>query len=126
MWFSSNEKLEKNWKPVFFNPLEWSKYFLSLLPLSSLSLSLSLSLRFPLFGGWQTRYYIGYNLPSYEYLYHSGSQFLLNMRLVDHVMDDQLVQDLTLRIVLPEGAKLVCFLNFCSVWNLINVGFLIL
>ncbi|CAI8038564.1 Dolichyl-diphosphooligosaccharide--protein glycosyltransferase subunit 1 [Geodia barretti] len=47
--------------------------------------------------------------PSYEYLYHSGSQFLLNMRLVDHVMDDQLVQDLTLRIVLPEGAKNIVF-----------------
>ena len=61
--------------------------------------------RFPLFGGWQTRYYIGYNLPSYEYLYHSGSHFLLSMRVMDHVMDDQLVRDLTLRIVLPEGAK---------------------
>jgi oligosaccharyltransferase complex subunit alpha (ribophorin I) len=70
---------------------------------------LELRPRFPLFGGWQTRYYIGYNLPSYEYLYHSGSQFLLRMRLVDHVMDDQLIQDLTLRVVLPEGAKNIVF-----------------
>ena len=61
--------------------------------------------RFPLFGGWQTRYYIGYNLPSYEYLYRSGSHYLLNMRLLDHVMDDQVVGKITLRIVLPEGAK---------------------
>ena len=22
--------------------------------------------RFPLFGGWKTKYYIGYNIPSYE------------------------------------------------------------
>lgn len=70
---------------------------------------LELRPRFPLFGGWQTRYYIGYNLPSYEYLYHSGSQFLLRMRLVDHVMDDQLIGEFTLRIVLPEGAKNIGF-----------------
>lgn len=28
--------------------------------------------RFPLFGGWKTHYLIGYNLPSYEYLYTLG------------------------------------------------------
>ena len=28
--------------------------------------------RFPLFGGWKTHYYIGYNLPSYECLYNKG------------------------------------------------------
>lgn len=28
--------------------------------------------RFPLFGGWKTHYIIGYNLPSYEYLYNLG------------------------------------------------------
>ncbi|CAB1353504.1 unnamed protein product [Coregonus sp. 'balchen'] len=30
--------------------------------------------RFPLFGGWKTHYIIGYNLPSYEYLYTLGDQ----------------------------------------------------
>lgn len=29
--------------------------------------------RFPLFGGWKTHYLIGYNLPSYEYLYNLGT-----------------------------------------------------
>lgn len=33
--------------------------------------------RFPLFGGWKTHYIIGYNLPSYEYLYTLGASFLL-------------------------------------------------
>lgn len=28
--------------------------------------------RFPLFGGWKTQYYIGYNVPSYEYLHSRG------------------------------------------------------
>ena len=29
------------------------------------------------------------------------------MRLVDHVFDDQLVEKLTIKIILPEGAKSV-------------------
>lgn len=33
--------------------------------------------RFPLFGGWKTHYIIGYNLPSYEYLYTLGASFAL-------------------------------------------------
>jgi len=33
---------------------------------------LELRPRFPLFGGWKTNYYIGYNVPSYQYLYHTG------------------------------------------------------
>lgn len=60
--------------------------------------------RFPLFGGWKTNYYIGYNVPSYEYLFASGSSFVLRMRLLDHVFDNMVIDALTLRIVLPEGA----------------------
>ena len=37
------------------------------------SVELELRPRFPLFGGWKTHYYIGYNVPSYQYLYNSGS-----------------------------------------------------
>ena len=61
--------------------------------------------RFPLFGGRQTRYYYGYNLPSYKYLYHHGNQYLLKICLLDHVVDDQFIQRLTVKIILPEGAK---------------------
>ena len=35
-------------------------------------IELELRPRFPLFGGWKTNYYIGYNVPSYQYLYHTG------------------------------------------------------
>ena len=28
--------------------------------------------RFPLFGGWKTHYLVGYNVPSYEYLFYKG------------------------------------------------------
>lgn len=61
--------------------------------------------RFPLFGGWKTHYIVGYNLPSYEYLYTLGDHYALKMRLVDHVYDDQVIDSLTVKLILPEGAR---------------------
>jgi len=69
------------------------------------AVELELRPRFPLFGGWKTLYFIGYNVPSYEYLYTKGDNMALNMRLIDHIFDDMLVEDFTLKIILPEGAK---------------------
>jgi oligosaccharyltransferase complex subunit alpha (ribophorin I) len=68
------------------------------------SVELNLKLRFPLFGGWKTRYTIGYNVPSYEYLYNSGDQYILDMRLIDHIYDDMVVDEMTVQIILPEGS----------------------
>ncbi|TRZ01828.1 hypothetical protein DNTS_026176 [Danionella cerebrum] len=61
--------------------------------------------RFPLFGGWKTHYIIGYNLPSYEYLYNMGDQYALKLRLVDHVYDEQVIDQMTVKLILPEGAR---------------------
>ncbi|XP_043934347.1 dolichyl-diphosphooligosaccharide--protein glycosyltransferase subunit 1 [Protopterus annectens] len=69
------------------------------------SVDMEIRPRFPLFGGWKTHYVIGYNLPSYEYLYNLGDQYALKMRFVDHVFDDQVIDSLTVKIILPEGAK---------------------
>ncbi|KAM4650834.1 LOW QUALITY PROTEIN: dolichyl-diphosphooligosaccharide--protein glycosyltransferase subunit 1 [Discoglossus pictus] len=69
------------------------------------SVEMEIRPRFPLFGGWKTHYMIGYNLPSYEYLYNLGDQYSLKMRLIDHVFDEQVVDSLTVKIILPEGAK---------------------
>lgn len=73
------------------------------------SVEVELRPRFPLFGGWQTRYYLGYNLPAYQYLYNKGDNYVLKMRVVDHVFDDFVVDDLLLKIILPEGAKNIKF-----------------
>lgn len=73
------------------------------------SVEVELRPRFPLFGGWQTRYFLGYNLPAYQYLYNKGDQFILKMRVVDHVFDDFVVDSLVLKVVLPEGAKDIKF-----------------
>lgn len=34
-----------------------------------------------------------------------GDQYALKMRLVDHVYDDQVIDSMTVKIILPEGAK---------------------
>ncbi|XP_063282311.1 dolichyl-diphosphooligosaccharide--protein glycosyltransferase subunit 1 [Pelobates fuscus] len=69
------------------------------------SVEMEIRPRFPLFGGWKTHYLIGYNLPSYEYLYNLGDQYALKIRFIDHVFDEQVVDALTVKIILPEGAK---------------------
>ncbi|XP_015514091.1 dolichyl-diphosphooligosaccharide--protein glycosyltransferase subunit 1 [Neodiprion pinetum] len=71
------------------------------------AVELNLRPRFPLFGGWKTHYVIGYNVPSYEYLFNSGDEYLLRMRLLDHVFDDMVVEELVTKIILPEGSHSV-------------------
>lgn len=61
--------------------------------------------RFPLFGGWKTKYTIGYNVPSYQYLFNSGDNYALKMRFVDHVYDDVVIDQMTFKIILPEGSS---------------------
>lgn len=69
------------------------------------SVELNLRPRFPLFGGWKTRYTIGYNVPSYEYLYSSGDEYILDMRLLDHIYDDMVVDEMVVKVILPEGSR---------------------
>lgn len=69
------------------------------------SVELDLRPRFPLFGGWKTHYTLGYNVPSYEYLYHSGDNYKLKMRLIDHIFDDMIVEEVVTKIILPEGSE---------------------
>ncbi|XP_067928815.1 dolichyl-diphosphooligosaccharide--protein glycosyltransferase subunit 1-like [Watersipora subatra] len=69
------------------------------------AVELELRPRFPLFGGWKTHYVIGYNVPSYQYLWtDGGNDFSLKMPFVDHIFDNQVVDDMTVKIILPEGS----------------------
>jgi len=69
------------------------------------SVELDLRPRFPLFGGWKTHYTIGYNVPSFEYLFNTGDQYVLKMRVIDHVFDDMVIEKATVKIILPEGSS---------------------
>jgi len=61
--------------------------------------------RFPLFGGWRTNYILGYNVPSYEFIFSSGSDYALKIRLVDHLWDNSVIENLRVKIVLPETSR---------------------
>jgi oligosaccharyltransferase complex subunit alpha (ribophorin I) len=76
---------------------------------------LELRPRFPLFGGWKTHYTIGYNLPVYQYLYNKGNDFVLKMKLIDHIFEDQYVENAVIRIILPEHANNIEFVAPYSV-----------
>lgn len=65
---------------------------------------LDLRPRFPLFGGWKTHYLLGYTLPANDYLFNDGNQFVMRLPFVNHVYDNSLIEDYTVRVVLPEGA----------------------
>lgn len=68
------------------------------------SVEVDLRPRYPLFGGWKTYYTLGYNVPSYEYLFHSGNNYLLKKRVIDHIFNDMQVDELVTKIILPEGS----------------------
>lgn len=50
---------------------------------------------------------------SHYFFYLLGDQYALKMRLVDHVYDDQVIDSLTVKIILPEGARSV-LTNLCE------------
>jgi oligosaccharyltransferase complex subunit alpha (ribophorin I) len=69
--------------------------------------------RFPLFGGWNTQFTIGYNLPASSVLSVNSDDgtFVLKMPLAGSTYEDLCVSSLTLRVLLPEGAELIKFEN---------------
>ncbi|VDL67174.1 unnamed protein product [Nippostrongylus brasiliensis] len=72
------------------------------------SVEVDIKPRYPIFGGWKTSYVIGYNVPSFEYLYNKGNEYALKMRVLDHVFDNIVVEKLTTKIVLPELVRWLC------------------
>lgn len=82
------------------------------------SVELDLRPRFPLFGGWKSHYTLGYNVPSFEYLFSSGDQYLLKMRVIDHVFDDMVIEKATTKIILPEFATNIKLITPYSVTRL--------
>jgi len=60
--------------------------------------------RFPLFGGWKTEFYIGYNVPIQDVLSNSGSRFKLDA-LFGTPFDETVIDSYVLKVILPEGAS---------------------
>jgi len=67
--------------------------------------------RYPLFGGWKASFYMGYNLPIQSYLFTDASDsslYVLNITFAN-TLDDVVIENLIVRIILPEGAKNIKF-----------------
>lgn len=70
-------------------------------------LIVTLKPRFPLFGGWKTYYKLGYQLPLSEVTSKSGTGHSLKVNFIDHIYDNLVIEDATVKIILPEGAKIL-------------------
>lgn len=69
-------------------------------------IELELRPRFPLLGGWQSSYTLGYSVPSYQYLFKKNNgEYVLSMRILDHVFDDMHVEELETSVILPVGVS---------------------
>ncbi|KAK1653385.1 hypothetical protein QYE76_071190 [Lolium multiflorum] len=60
--------------------------------------------RFPLFGGWQTTFTIGYGLPLQDFVFSSEGKRFLNITF-GSPMEEILIEKLIVKVVLPEGSK---------------------
>lgn len=65
--------------------------------------------RFPMFGGWESDFHIGYNLPSQHYLSVDNADaghYVLNITFASPFASAA-IDDLAVRVILPEGAHAI-------------------
>lgn len=78
---------------------------------SSSSVYVDIKPRFPLFGGWKTKYILGYTLPAKNNLFAldtntlTNGDYILRMPFIDHIYDNMIIDQATVKIILPEGAN---------------------
>eukprot|EP01134_Creolimax_fragrantissima_P000007 CFRG0007T1 len=73
---------------------------------------LTLTPRFPIFGGWKSGYMLNYTLPAENHLSTDGNgNYLFKLPVVPHVYDNFVIDELELRVALPEGASDVTVKN---------------
>jgi oligosaccharyltransferase complex subunit alpha (ribophorin I) len=70
---------------------------------------LVLTPRFPLFGGWKTAHYIGYNLPLGKYLSRSSISSLRLAAPFAVNFSNAVIDHLVVRVILPEGSSDIQF-----------------
>ena len=67
-------------------------------------LELLIETRFPLFGGWQTQFYIGYSVPTEVALFTAeDGRYKLKFDFFT-LFEDVWVDEMETKVVLPEGA----------------------
>ena len=60
--------------------------------------------RFPMFGGWQTQFYIGYSIPTEVALFVDSDTGTYNLKFdFFTIFEDVWVNEMEIKVVLPEG-----------------------
>lgn len=70
----------------------------------SMKTQLEIEPRFPLFGGWQTTFTVGYGLPLEDFVFYSDGKRFLNITF-GSPLEEILIEKLIVKVVLPEGSK---------------------
>lgn len=67
------------------------------------SIELDIQTRFPMFGGWQTQFYIDYSIPTERALYIDDSGRYHFKFDFFTIFEDVWVEDMVIKVILPEG-----------------------
>lgn len=66
---------------------------------------LDIQTRFPIFGGWQTQFYIGYSIPTELGLFlDEAGRYNLKFDFFT-IFEDVWVEDMEIKVILPEGCS---------------------
>jgi len=67
-------------------------------------IELEIQTRFPIFGGWQTQFYLGYTIPTQNALFVDAETGRFNLKFdLFTAFNDVWVEDMELKVILPEG-----------------------
>lgn len=70
------------------------------------AIELEIQTRFPMFGGWQTQFYIGYSLPTETVLFVDSVTGRHSLKFdFFTIFEDVWVEEMEIKVVLPEGCR---------------------
>jgi hypothetical protein len=69
-------------------------------------ITLKFNTRYPLLGGWKSSYVLSYDVPVHEYVLIDEEHYSLQMRALDYVLTDVVIESAVVKIRLPEGAQI--------------------
>lgn len=69
-------------------------------------MKLDISTRFPMFGGWQTQFYLGYSLPTETCLFLDSADSQQHTLKFDFftIFENVWMEDVEIKVILPEGS----------------------
>lgn len=89
----------------------------------SLQTQLEIEPRFPIFGGWQTSFTVGYGLPLQDFLFKLDGKYMLNITF-GSPMDEVVIDNLIIKV---NYFSIICshvaldFLTYCRLLDVLSL-----